>query len=221
MRITFENVPEVALLQWNTTESSTNLTSSIWLRTGTSNWVQPRFGGGPDVEVNGWSDLKLCVFQEAGVAKEFGEGWVHVYGLTPLTRYEFQMRSCHSGRTPDPSCANSSSATQTSLCSRWSNSVWARSPGKGKPITLKAKYNILMWEFEIIHKADSLSLGPSQQLLVWRIFRNLGADELWNVTVLWKVTWPSFYEWKQIWVIIHVRAAIMTIISDGCLFHPD
>lgn len=53
MRITFENVPEVALLQWNTTESSTNLTSSIWLRTGTSNWVQPRFGGGPDVEVNG------------------------------------------------------------------------------------------------------------------------------------------------------------------------
>lgn len=33
-----------------------------------------------------------------------------------------------------------------------------------------------------------LSLGPSQQLRVWRMFSNPRANGLWNVTVLWKVS---------------------------------
>lgn len=61
----------------------------------------------------------------------------------------------------------------------------------------KTWYVTVMWEFEIFYKPSSLSLGPSQQLHVWRIFRNLGADKLWNVTVLWKVVCHGFYEWNQ------------------------
>lgn len=204
MQITFNNTRVAALLHWNTTESSQYLRSSIRLRTGNSGWVKPCFGQGPDVEVNGWSDLKLLCFQEAGRATEFRKGLVYVHGLTPLTDYVFQMRTCHSGRTPDPSCTNSSATTQKNLCSRWSPSVAARSPGKGKLATLRAKHDMwLMWQLETIHKPSNLSLGPSQQLLVWRIFRNLVADKLWNVTVLWKVMWHSFYEWSQTRVIIH------------------
>nr|AAR25687.1 class I helical cytokine receptor number 24 [Tetraodon nigroviridis] len=140
MQITFENSSVVALLHWNTTESLRCFTSSIRLRTGNGSWeeVEP---------------------------KEPCEGQVYVHGLAPLTDYVFQMRTCHSGRKPEASCTSGSAAPPKSLCSRWSLSVAARSPGK----------------------------GPSQQLLVWRIFRKLEADKLWNVTVLWKPPSPDDY----------------------------
>ncbi|XP_011613024.1 interleukin-23 receptor isoform X1 [Takifugu rubripes] len=100
---------------------------------------------------------------EAREATEIREGLVRVLGLAPLTEYTFQMRTCHLRRTLNPSCTNSTANSQKSFCSRWSLSAEARSPGK----------------------------GPSQQLQVWRILRNLGADKGQNVTVMWKPPPPE------------------------------
>ncbi|TWW57690.1 Interleukin-12 receptor subunit beta-2 [Takifugu flavidus] len=112
---------------------------------------------------------------EAREATEIREGLVRVLGLAPLTEYTFQMRTCHLRRTLNPSCTNSTANSQKSFCSRWSLSAEARSPGKGKLAALM----------------PILSLGPSQQLHVWRILRNLGADKGQNVTVMWKPPPPE------------------------------
>lgn len=132
VQITFESNTLAALLQWNTSESSQYLKSSIRLHTGNGSWVKLSFHEGPDMEANGGSDLKSSCFQEALEVMEFPEGLVHVLGLAPLTEYTFQMRTCHLGRTRNPSCTNSTANSQKSFCSRWSLSAKARSPGKGK-----------------------------------------------------------------------------------------
>ena len=61
----------------------------------------------------------------------------------------------------------------------------------------KTWYLTGMRALQILHKPNRSLLGPSRQLLVWRIFRNPVPDKLWNVTVLWKVMCHSFYEWNQ------------------------
>lgn len=132
VQITFESTTLAALLQWNTTESLRYLKSCIRLHTGNGSWVKLSFREGPDMEANGGSDLKPSCFQEAREGTEFREGPVRVLGLAPLTEYTFQMRTCQLGRTLNPSCMNSTANSQKSFCSRWSLSVKARSPGKGK-----------------------------------------------------------------------------------------
>uniref|UniRef100_A0A673A8R3 Fibronectin type-III domain-containing protein n=1 Tax=Sphaeramia orbicularis TaxID=375764 RepID=A0A673A8R3_9TELE len=82
------------------------------------------------------------------------EGLVRLDHLRPLTVYEFQMKTCNltfglTGTSPP---------WQTSLCSKWSSSLWGKSPGK----------------------------GPSQKLHVWRTSDMKLTTWDRNVTVLWK-----------------------------------
>lgn len=139
LQITFENTTIAAILQWNTTESSGDLRTSVRLHTGDGSWVKPSFREVPDPEGDGGYGLKPSCFQKAGEAVEFCQGLLRVLGLAPLTEYTFQMRMCHSGRTPNPSRTNCSANGQRSFCSRWSQSMSARSPGKGKLATLVPK----------------------------------------------------------------------------------
>lgn len=132
MQITFESTTLAALLRWNTTESSGYLKSWIRLHTGNGSWVKSSFREAPDMEPNWGSDPKPSCFQEAREATDFREGLVRVLGLAPLTEYTFQMRTCQSGRTLNPSCTNSKANSHKSFCSQWSLSAKARSPGKGK-----------------------------------------------------------------------------------------
>ncbi|XP_037105703.1 interleukin-23 receptor isoform X1 [Syngnathus acus] len=68
---------------------------------------------------------------------------VRVDDLQPLVDYHFQIRTC---------------STATRKCSKWSQEVVSRSPGK----------------------------GPSQPLRAWRILSNHKSSSMQNVTVLWK-----------------------------------
>uniref|UniRef100_A0A3Q4ACQ7 Fibronectin type-III domain-containing protein n=1 Tax=Mola mola TaxID=94237 RepID=A0A3Q4ACQ7_MOLML len=135
VQITFGNNSLAALLQWNTTRSSEPLRSHVRLRADNPSW-------------------------ETGNATDLSEGLIQVRRLRPLTEYEFQVRTCHTGMThaSTPSFTCRSATGHRSLCSRWSSSVRGRSNGK----------------------------GPSQQLHVWRMLGNLGPNGLRKVKVLWK-----------------------------------
>ncbi|XP_034387626.1 interleukin-23 receptor [Cyclopterus lumpus] len=94
---------------------------------------------------------------EAGAGTELAEGLIRVAGLRPLTDYEVKMRTCGG--------AAGSNSSERSSCSKWSPSVWGRSPGK----------------------------GPSLQMHVWRTFGGPETGGLRTVTVLWKPPSPDDY----------------------------
>ncbi|XP_029988155.1 interleukin-23 receptor [Sphaeramia orbicularis] len=128
-QIKFENTSLAATLRWKSTDSSENLRFYIRLRTHNDFW-------------------------EVRKAAELSEGLVRLDHLRPLTVYEFQMKTCNltfglTGTSPP---------WQTSLCSKWSSSLWGKSPGK----------------------------GPSQKLHVWRTSDMKLTTWDRNVTVLWK-----------------------------------
>ncbi|XP_077440548.1 interleukin-12 receptor subunit beta-2-like [Vanacampus margaritifer] len=75
---------------------------------------------------------------------------VQVDDLEPLVDYKFQIRACTTG---------------TRNCSKWSQEMMSRSPGK----------------------------GPSEPLHVWRILRNHQSGSPRTVTVLWKAPPPESY----------------------------
>ncbi|XP_026161313.1 interleukin-23 receptor isoform X2 [Mastacembelus armatus] len=141
MQIEFGNSSTAAMLQWKTTESLVHLRPSIRLCTDNGCW-------------------------EVKEGTVLGEGVIRVDNLRPLTEYKFQMRACNSSSgliyaniTPRLT------SSERLLCSKWSQSVRGRSPGK----------------------------GPSQQLQVWRVFGNHGTNGLRIVTVLWKPPSPDDY----------------------------
>ncbi|XP_073331914.1 interleukin-23 receptor [Pagrus major] len=142
IQIKFGNNSKTALLQWKTAESSEHLGSYVRLSTDNSSW-------------------------EAVERTELSEGLIQVDDLKPLTEYEFQMRTCYSGltRTNTASFTPRSAASKKLFCSKWSPSVWGRSPGK----------------------------GPSQQLHVWRILGTQETNGSRMVTVLWKPLPPEDY----------------------------
>ncbi|XP_033820585.2 interleukin-23 receptor [Periophthalmus magnuspinnatus] len=58
---------------------------------------------------------------------EIGDGLVHVAGLRPLTDYSFQVRTCTKRQQTDTNLHTA----RKMVCSKWSPSVWKKTPGKG------------------------------------------------------------------------------------------
>ncbi|XP_029285738.1 interleukin-23 receptor [Cottoperca gobio] len=137
--IEFKNNSQAAVLHWKTSESSEYLRSDVRLRTD-----------------NGFS-------WEVEEGAELSEGLIQVDGLRPLTEYEFQMRTCIPPSGLTHTNMPRSNCSRRSFCSKWSQSVRGRSPGK----------------------------GPSQQLHVWRTLGSLGTNGQQTVTVLWKPPSPE------------------------------
>ncbi|XP_026201236.1 interleukin-23 receptor isoform X2 [Anabas testudineus] len=111
MQVEFENSSIVAVLRWNTTESSVHVRPYIRLRTDNGLW-------------------------EVREGTELSKDLIRVGGLRPLTEYQFQIRACKSASVfmhtnTTPSFTLASTSTSKSFCSKWSLSVRRRSPGKG------------------------------------------------------------------------------------------
>ncbi|KAK5870004.1 hypothetical protein PBY51_024671 [Eleginops maclovinus] len=101
IHVEFGNNSQAAVLQWKTSDSSEHLRSDVRLRTdNASSW-------------------------KVAEGAELSEGLFRVFGLRPLTEYEFKMRTCiwALGRPH--------TNTPRRNCSQWSTSVRGRSPGKG------------------------------------------------------------------------------------------
>ncbi|KAG7520016.1 hypothetical protein JOB18_021030 [Solea senegalensis] len=137
--VEFENGSISAVLQWKTTDLSVHLKPYVRLCTYNSSW---------DVREE----------------TELSDTLIRVGDLTPLTEYEFQVRTCNStfrvNHITVPSFTPGPTSSQRLPCSKWSSSVLARTPGK----------------------------GPSQRLSVWRVFNSQQ-----NVTVFWKPPPPQDY----------------------------
>ncbi|XP_058493845.1 interleukin-23 receptor isoform X2 [Solea solea] len=137
--VEFENGSISAVLQWHTGDLSVHLKPYVRLRTHHSSW---------DVREE----------------TELSETLIRVGDVTPLTEYEFQVRTCNSTfrvkHITVPSFPPAPTSSQKLPCSKWSSSVLATSPGK----------------------------GPSQRLSVWRVFNSQQ-----NVTVFWKPPPPQDY----------------------------
>lgn len=129
--INFRNQSPVAFLQWNTSESIENLQPFIRRRTIYGHW-------------------------EEGHTKDLGDSLtVKVSGLKPLTDYEFQVKTC--SKQVQETDANPSSFTKT-VCGKWSQSFWTKTPAK----------------------------GPSEPLCVWRASVMTINNGQQIVTVFWK-----------------------------------
>ncbi|XP_068175752.1 interleukin-23 receptor [Antennarius striatus] len=142
--VTFGKNSAAAFLQWKTNDSAEPLRSYVRLRTENGSW-------------------------EVGETTELSDGLTKVDHLKFLTNYEFQLTTCNSvSELTDNSTSKFtpwSATRKRSYCSKWSQSVLARSPRK----------------------------GPSEQLDVWRTFSRQRPDELLVVTVLWKPPSPDDY----------------------------
>ncbi|KAJ0065427.1 hypothetical protein NL108_010413 [Boleophthalmus pectinirostris] len=120
----------VAVLHWKTTESFESLKPIIRVHTTNGHW------------------------EEAEVS-EIGSGLVQVAGLRPLTDYGFQVKTCT--KSLEQTDTNLHTAKKM-VCSKWSSSVWKKTPGK----------------------------GPSQPLHVWRDSVFPMRNDQQEATVFWK-----------------------------------
>ncbi|XP_068599909.1 interleukin-23 receptor [Brachionichthys hirsutus] len=140
--VKFGEESATAFLQWETSDSSEQLSSYVRLRTENGSW-------------------------NVGQTTQLGEGRTQVDHLRFLTEYEFQLTTCDAapGRTHNSTSkfVPRSATRIRSYCSKWSPSVWARSPRK----------------------------GPSERLHVWRTLSRQTPNEL--LLVLWKPPSPEDY----------------------------